>query len=95
MSFLHPQWLSDKPHAKLASVISRHSTREAVSVRTTAEIRDAAKEALEAADWTIVDFVVAALRAVAAKPAQVLRMLAPYRPEPKPAGRPRKRQSDA
>lgn len=70
-------------------MISRHSTREAVSVRMTKEVRDAAKTALMAEDWTIADFIVAALRAVAARPAQVLRMLEPYR-EVRPRGRPRK-----
>ncbi len=60
-----------------------------MSVRTGAEVRDAAKGALETNGWEMAEFLIACLRAVADKPTRLLAVLAPYR-QARPKGRPRR-----
>lgn len=70
-------------------MISRHAQRTGVSARTEPEVRDAANAVLEARGWNLKQFLIAALKAVAAQPDEVLRLLEVHRPPERPKGRPK------
>jgi predicted GIY-YIG superfamily endonuclease len=74
-----------KPKTKTRS---RHSSQVGVMARTEPEVRDAANAALEARGWDLKQFLIAALKAVADKPEQLLALLDDYRPPPRRRGRP-------
>lgn len=89
MSFLPRALRNDKSHATLDPVTSRHRDKAGVAVRTTPDIRDAANTALDHHGWTLAEYLIACLHAVADQPEQLLATLTPYRPPPKTRGRPR------
>lgn len=70
-------------------MISRHSQRTGVSARTDPEVRDAANAVLEERGWNLKQFIVAALKAVAVQPDQMLKFLEAHRPPERPRGRPK------
>lgn len=81
--------------ARQYGTISRMVNREAdktVSGRVTEDERTRAMQALNAAGWTMPAFVVACVRAVGSKPAEVLALIEAHRATRNPRGRPRKRQ---
>lgn len=73
----------------LFSVISRHADTSE-STRVPPEVSTAAREELKARGWTVFEFLGACLATVVRRPAELLALIEPNRPEPKPRGRPRK-----
>lgn len=69
-------------------MISRHSEKTGISARTEPKVRDAANAALEQHGWTLKQFLVAALKAVADQPERVLTLFNDYRPPERRRGRP-------
>lgn len=68
-----------------------HHRRGGVHARgLTAEEREAAAELLAKHDWTINDYIVAAIRFLPENPVPFLARLRKYRPPPRPVGRPKK-----
>jgi hypothetical protein len=76
--------------------ISRMVNRTAdvtVSGRVTAEEHAAAQKVLDdARDWTMPSFLIACVRALAAKPAELLALIGPHRAVRPPRGRPRRKR---
>lgn len=69
---------------------SRHRERTGITVRTPPDLRERANNTLNQHQWTLVELVTATLQAVTDKPTELLALLDPYRPAPKPRGRPPK-----
>jgi hypothetical protein len=59
----------------------RHRTRSGVLGRPNPELRANAIETLDARDWTMNEFIVAALEVLTRNPDPMLARLAKYRPE--------------
>lgn len=73
----------------LFCVISRH-TDTSESTRVPPEVSTAAREELKARGWTVFEFLGACLATVVRRPAELLTLIEPNRPAPKPKGRPPK-----
>lgn len=71
----------------LFCVISRH-TDTSESTRVPPEVSTAAREELKARGWTVFEFLGACLATAARRPAELLALIEPNRPAPKPKGRP-------
>lgn len=70
-------------------MVSRHAN-PGLTVRPPAEVKSAAQAVLDRRGREMQAFVTACLIAVAAEPDKLLALLAPYWPDPRPRGRPRR-----
>lgn len=61
-----------------------------VTVRPSQQSKDAAEAALAEHGWKLREALLAAVSWILANPAAALAQLAPFRPAPKPTGRPKK-----
>lgn len=69
----------------------RHKTRSGVLGRPDPELRQKSAEMLEARDWTMNEFIVAALEVFTRNPDAMLKRLGQFKPERR-KGRPPRRQ---
>jgi hypothetical protein len=76
-------------YAKILSVSDNHRLKP-LNFRPEPDERTGAKGALDQHGWEMEPFLRACLRMVQADPEQMLAILTPHRPPPRPMGRPRK-----
>lgn len=78
----------------IGPVPNQHADRKSLAVRPPEADLTAARAVFKTEGWDARAFITACLRALVSERGRMLALITPYRPPPKPLGRPRKAAPD-